>query len=151
MKKQDYNTTITVDATPQAAFQAINDVTKWWTEDLEGSTQRRNDVFTVHFGETYITHRIVEGTPGKKIVWRVTDCHKHFLKNKKEWKDTQISFEISPKGGSTQIHFTHTGLVPEVECYGVCSNAWDHYIKESLFKLLTEGKGTPEVRHVNNA
>ena len=36
--------------------------------------------------------------------------------------------------------------VPGVECYENCETGWDHYIKESLFKLLTEKKGLPEKR-----
>jgi hypothetical protein len=34
-------------------------------------------------------------------------------------------------------------LVPEVECYNACTGGWDHYLKGSLLKLLTEGKGMP--------
>jgi hypothetical protein len=73
----------------------------------------------------------------------VTDCNKPWLKNKKEWKDTRISFEISEKDNKTQISFTHLGLVPEIECFEVCSNAWSEYIQQSLLSLITTGKGKP--------
>lgn len=43
----------------------------------------------------------------------------------------------------TQIVFTHKGLVPEYECFDVCSNAWSHYIGESLLSLIATGKGQP--------
>ena len=33
------------------------------------------------------------------------------------------------------------GLVPEYECYDVCSNAWGNYITGSSRKLITAGKG----------
>ncbi len=56
----------------------------------------------------------------------------------------QMSFEISTKDNSTQIHFTHIGLVPEVECYDMCVKGWDQYVKGSLLKLITEGKGQPQ-------
>ena len=84
MKKQDYTTTITVNATAQKAFNSINSVSKWWTENLEGSSQKLNDEFTVRFGETFITIKIVELIPDKKILWHVIDCYKHWLKDKKE-------------------------------------------------------------------
>ena len=45
MKKQDYHRDITVDATAHEAFESINSVTKWWTENLEGSSQKLNDEF----------------------------------------------------------------------------------------------------------
>ena len=43
MKKQDYNVSITVDATAQEAFKSINSVAKWWTENLEGSLKKLNN------------------------------------------------------------------------------------------------------------
>ena len=50
MKEQDYTVSITVNATPQEAFKGINRVSQWWTENLEGSSQKLNDEFTVRFG-----------------------------------------------------------------------------------------------------
>ena len=46
MKKQDYTVNITVNATAKEAFKSINSVTKWWTEYVEGSSQKLNDEFT---------------------------------------------------------------------------------------------------------
>ena len=147
MKKQDYNINITVDATAQEAFKAINSVTKWWTENLEGSSKKLNDEFTVRFDDVHVSkQKLVEVIPGKKVVWLVTDSKLNFVKDKQEWTNTKISFDIAGKAGKTQIRFTHIGLVPEVECYNGCSNAWGLYIKGSLFKLLTEGKGAPELK-----
>jgi hypothetical protein len=143
MKKQDYAASITVNATAKEAFKAINNVSKWWTQDLEGNSQKLNDVFTVHFGETFITVEIVELIPGKKIGWHVIDCYKHWLKDKKEWKDTKMTWEISSKKDATQITFTHIGLIPGLECYNGCENAWGQYINGSLFKLLTKEKRLP--------
>ncbi|MEP7110763.1 MAG: hypothetical protein ABI760_22405 [Ferruginibacter sp.] len=81
---------------------------------------------------------------GEKIVWHVTDCFLHWLKDKTEWKNTDVVFEISEKENSTQINFTHIGLSPEVECFEVCVKGWDQYVKGSLVKLLTTSKGQPD-------
>jgi Activator of Hsp90 ATPase homolog 1-like protein len=144
MKKQDYTAIITVNNSIQDTFKAINNVTKWWTDDLTGNSQKLNDEFTVQFGDIHKTgQKIIEFIPDKKVVWLVTESRLNFIKDKGEWKNTKISFELSRQGDKTQIHFTHIGLVPEVECYKDCSKGWDYYIKGSLFKLLTEGKGTP--------
>jgi len=144
MEKQDYNATIVAKTTPKEAFEKISHVSDWWTTDLTGSSRNLNDIFTIRFGETFVTFKIVEAIPGKKAVWHVTDCYLHWLKDKKEWKDTEMSFEISTKDNAIQIDVTHIGLVPEIECYNDCKKGWDFYIKESLFKLITEGKGLPE-------
>ncbi|HYV90904.1 MAG TPA: SRPBCC domain-containing protein [Chitinophagales bacterium] len=141
MEKKNYTTTIEVAKSPKDVFNCITAVSKWWTESVEGNSQKLNDVFTVRFGETFVTHKIVEMIPAKKVVWLVTDCNLHWINNKKEWKDTKMVFEISQKENSTQINFTHVGIVPGIECYNDCSKGWDSYIKESLFKLISEGKG----------
>jgi hypothetical protein len=147
MKEQDYSASITVNASAQKTFKSINSVTKWWTKNLEGSSQKLNDEFTVRFGDVhYSKQKLVEIIPDKKVEWLVTDSKLNFVEDKHEWTNTKISFEIAEKDDKTQIHFTHIGLVPGIECYDGCSNAWGQYIKGSLFKLLTDGKGAPELK-----
>ena len=145
MKERDYHTSITVDATAQEAFDCINNVTKWWTENLEGNSQKLNDEFTVRFDDVHVSRqKLVELVPGKKIVWLVTDSQLNFVKDKQEWTNTKIVFEILTRDNKTQILFTHLGLVPEYECFDACSNAWGQYIQQSLLPLITTGKGKPE-------
>jgi Activator of Hsp90 ATPase homolog 1-like protein len=145
MKNQDYTESITVPVGAHEAFQAINSVSKWWTGDLKGNSQKMNDEFTVQFGEVHkSTQKLVEVIPDKKVVWLVTASNLNFIKDKQEWNGTMISFEITSLGKKkTQIIFTHHGLAPQVECYDACSNAWGQYIQGSLFKLITEGTGMP--------
>ena len=145
MKQQDFHTSILVNATPDEAFENINKVTEWWTENLEGSSQNLGDEFSVRFGDVhYSRQKLVEVVPGKKVVWLVTDSKLNFLQNKQEWTNTQISFEVTAQDDKTKIDFTHIGLAPAIECFNACSNAWSHYIQQSLFSLVTSGKGQPE-------
>ncbi len=146
MPRQDYHTSITVHATAQEVFKNINSISAWWSKDVDGRAEKLNDIFTVRFGETFITVKIIEFVPWKKIGWHVIDCYKHFLKDKKEWKDSSISWEISSEKNATQINFTHVGLIPGIECYTACEKAWDDYIQENLFKLVTKEKGIPELK-----
>jgi hypothetical protein len=76
------------------------------------------------------------------------DGYLNFVADKTEWTGTTITFEISRKehkttGDKTEVRFTHAGLVPEVECFGACSNAWGFYINGSLRSLIATGKGEP--------
>jgi hypothetical protein len=87
--------------------------------------------------------RLTEVIPGNKVVWFVLDNYFDFTKDKSEWKGTEITFEVSTKGNTTEIRFTHRGLVPEYECFDTCSNAWGSYINGSLRSLITTGKGQP--------
>jgi hypothetical protein len=144
MKNQHYKATITVDGAPAEVFNSINSVSKWWTDDLVGSTQKTGDEFTVRFGDVHVSkQKLIEIIPGKKLVWLVTDSNLNFIKNREEWTNTRICFELSGHDDKTTIEFTHIGLVPEVECYNSCTKGWDYFFKGSLYKLLTEGKGTP--------
>lgn len=121
MTTTDLTISLLVDQTPQKIFKAINNVGAWWTE-IEGSSQQPGDVFTVRFGEVFITHKIAEHVTNKKIVWHVTDS------SEKEWIDTQICFEISIKDNSSEIHFTHIGMVPELKDYNDCVKGWTKFI-----------------------
>jgi hypothetical protein len=144
MNEQNYHTSITVDAPAHEAFTCINRVTKWWTENLEGSSQKLNDEFTVRFGDVhYSRQKLVEVVPDKRVIWLVTDSQLNFIKHKQEWTNTKIVFEIIGQDDRTQVHFTHAGLIPAIECYDSCSNAWSQYIQQSLLGLITTGKGQP--------
>jgi hypothetical protein len=144
MSSSDYTATISVNKTPKEAFNAINNVRGWWTENLEGGTEKLGDEFTVTFGKVHVsTQKLVEVVPNKKVVWLVTASNLNFIQDKQEWNNTKISFEIFQKDEKTQVRFTHQGLIPEIECFDACSNAWSEYIQGSLRSLINTGKGEP--------
>ena len=148
MDRIDFTTTILVDETPKEAFDAINNVRGWWSEEIEGLTSNLNDEFKYHYKDVHNCKiKLIEVIPDEKIVWLVLDNYFKFTKDKSEWKGTKISFEISKKDWKTLIRFTHFGLVPEYECFDICSNAWTKFIQHSLQSLITTGKGQPNTRH----
>jgi hypothetical protein len=122
-----------VDQTSEEAFNAITNVRGWWSEEIEGDTAKLNDEFTYHYEDVhYCQIRLIEVIPNQKVVWFVKYNYFKFTKDKSEWTGTKMSFEIAEKGGKTEIIVTHHGLVPEFECYDICSTAWTQYIQESL-------------------
>jgi Activator of Hsp90 ATPase homolog 1-like protein len=141
---QNLTHSFTVDQTPEQAFAAINNVRGWWSGAIEGITDRLGEEFSYRYEDIhYSKQRITEFVPGKKVVWLVLDSSLNFVRDQHEWTGTQITFEIAKKGGKTEVRFTHVGLVPAVECYGACSDAWGFYIKDSLRNLIAKGKGEP--------
>ena len=119
----------------------------WWSEEIEGSTGTLGDEFTYRYKDAhYCKLKLVEVIPDEKVVWLVLDNHFNFTEDESEWKGTKITFDVSKKDDKTAVHFTHIGLVPDYECYGVCSNAWGSYINGSLRSLITTGKGRPNPR-----
>ena len=144
MTTSDYTTTILVDNSPMEVFNAINNVRGWWSEEIEGNTDKLNDEWAYHYQDVHrCKMKITELIPGQKVVWQVMDNYFSFTKNKEEWIGNKIVFEIKEKDNKTEIKFTQIGLVPEYECYDICENAWNTYIQKSLFNLITTGKGEP--------
>jgi hypothetical protein len=141
MSSQDYSITVTVDQTPQEVFDAINDVRAWWTGDVEGSTDELGAEFTYRHQELhYSKQRITQLSPGKRVVWHVVEADLAFTRDKAEWKGTDIVFDIAEQDGKTELRFTHVGLVPAIECYSNCSDAWRYFVAGSLRSLITTAK-----------
>ncbi len=144
METPDFNTTIIVDQSPEVAFKAINNVRGWWSEEIEGNTEKLNDEFIYHYEDIHrCTIRLIEVVPNRKVVWYVVKNYFSFTKDNSEWTGTTISFDITEKNNKTHIHVTHHGLVPEYECFEICKAGWTNYINNSLHSLITTGKGLP--------
>ena len=145
MKNQDFTTAISVDQSREEVFAAINNVRGWWSGEIEGHTDKLGAEFTYRYKDVHRSRqKVTEFIPAKRVVWHVLDSDLNFVKDKSEWSDTDIVFDISEKAGKTEVRFTHVGLVPRYECYGNCSNAWGTLINSNLRKLITTGKAQPD-------
>ncbi|MBK9732326.1 MAG: SRPBCC domain-containing protein [Chitinophagaceae bacterium] len=147
MENKNFTTTILVDNTPEEVFNAINNVRGWWSENIDGNTDKPDAEFLYHYKDVHICKmKIIEMVPGKKVVWLVLENQFNFTKDQSEWKGNKIFFEISEKDNQTQLQFTQSGLTPEYECYNVCQDAWTSYIQGSIKDLITTGKGKPNTK-----
>lgn len=142
MENQSFTLSFLVEESPRNVFEAINNVRGWWTPNLEGSTHKLNDEFEVRFGDVhYSKQKLTEVVQDEKVVWLVTDSKLSFIKNKNEWVNTRVIFEIAKIEEKTQVVFRHDGLVQDVECYDACTDAWSGYILGSLRNLIMTRKG----------
>src|SRR5947209_7123027 len=106
----DYTTAFAVDQSPEQVFAAINSGRGWWSGDIEGPTDRLGAEFSYRYEDIHrSTQKITEWVPGRKVVWNVRDAHISFVRDKAEWKGTDIVFEIARSGGKTELRFTHVG------------------------------------------
>ena len=145
-KDQNYTTSFTVDHTPAEVYEAVNNPRGWWSQLIEGTTDQVGSVFYYHYQDVHhCTIKVTELVPGKKISWHVLESYMNFVKDENEWAGTDMVFDITENDGKTELHFTHVGLAPELECYGVCFDAWKTYINGSLQRLVTTGHGSPNV------
>ena len=142
MSKLDFTTTIQVDQSPTEVFNAVNNPRAWWSVDINGSTDKLNEEWDYHFGDSHRTKlKNIELIPDQKVVWLVKENYFKFTKDPSEWTGNKIIFEISKQGDRTQMVFTQEGLIPAYECYNVCRDAWTGFIQKSLYSLITTGQG----------
>lgn len=147
MQDKNFTTSIEVDHSLNEVFKAVNEVRAWWSESIDGKTDQLNSEFLYHYQDVHISKmKIVEFVQDKKVVWLVLNNHFSFTKDKSEWVNTKIIFDISAKNGKTKVAFTHEGLVPQYECYKICNDAWTGYIQGSLKSLIETGKGKPNTK-----
>nr|WP_295877127.1 SRPBCC domain-containing protein [uncultured Chitinophaga sp.] len=156
MADQNFTTTLLVDQSPSEVYKAITNPRAWWSEEIEGGTNKAGDIFDYHFEDIHrLKMEVLETVPEKRVVWLVLEnqfrpglfgehvVHEGVENDKAEWVDTRVIFDISKENGKTKLQFVHEGLVPDYECYDVCINGWRHYIDGSLHSLITTGKGQP--------
>ncbi len=70
MYTPDFTTTLWLNHTQQEAFNAINNVRGWWSENIDGETDKLNAQFLYHYKDIHICKmKIVELVPGKAQRW----------------------------------------------------------------------------------
>lgn len=144
MPDTNYTSTIIVDKTPTDAYNAVKNFRGWWSEDIDGATDKLNEEFFYHYKDVHLCKmKLIEAVPDKRLVYLVLDNQFNFIKDKSEWINTKLIFEISKENNKTKVQFTHEGLTPDYECYNVCKDAWTKYINGSLKGLIENGKGEP--------
>ena len=144
MRQADYTSAFLVDESPKEVFKAITNIRAWWSEEIEGNTEKLNEEFFYHYKDIHLSKmKLVKLVPEKKVVWLVLDNSFNFIEDKTEWVGSKLVFEISKEGNKTKVKFTHEGLLPQDECFEVCNESWTNYIQNSLRKLITTGKGEP--------
>jgi len=172
MNQQNFHCSIVVPASAREAFEKIGRVWDWWAVNFKGYDRGEGfkipersegyerdrpcrsrsakfpdeglQTFTVHFARTtWSRMEVVEVVPDQFVLWKVVDCYLPIFKDPYLWKNNFIAWNIAAEGASTRITMTHIGLIPGVECYEDCSKGWSFYVGESLYKLLTEGRGLP--------
>ena len=144
METQDYKAFILVEQSPKTAFEAIQIFRAWWSEDIEGETNKLNEVFVHRYKDVHMCKiKLIEIVADTKLVYLIVDNHFSFTKDKSEWINTKLIFDISKEGNMNKVQFTHEGLVPAYECYDICCNAWGNYIHNSLYDSITKGNGHP--------
>ncbi|MCE5319011.1 MAG: metalloregulator ArsR/SmtB family transcription factor [Parachlamydia sp.] len=148
LTKQNYQCNASFEKPAADVFAALTSVAGlkgWWTQDCTIPALQLGSENVFRFGPTFTVMKIKEVIPNKKVVW---ECTKHSFVDGKlthvdEWVGTKLIFQLEEKDRNTQLHFTQEGLTPWLECYSICENKWNYYLKESLKSYLETGVGGP--------
>jgi uncharacterized protein YndB with AHSA1/START domain len=108
----------------------------WWTRDVTAEpTVGSVALFGFHQREIVFRMFIQELAEAARVRWRCLGGHP-------EWKDTEISFVLSPAVGGTVLDFAHRGWTSSDGIFPVCSFDWARYLT-SLKTYLETATGAP--------
>lgn len=136
----DYTISFTVDQTPSEAFAAIVDPRAWWSSTITGQADKLGEIFNHTYDDMHRCRmEVTELVPGRAVTWHVRENYFSFTADSTEWTGTDLMFKVAETADGTLVTFTHRGLVPEYECYEVCSDAWTDAIGGGLKRLISTG------------
>jgi len=127
-----------------AALTTLDGLRGWWTNDVAGDSGLDGKI-RLRFGNSHKEMQVEALAPNREVRWLCTAAHINHdsLTRTDEWVGTRIVFHLSPEGAEhTRVDFEHIGLVPSFECYELCNNGWNYFLK-SLHEFVETGKGTP--------
>ncbi|HKC66804.1 MAG TPA: hypothetical protein VKG26_01105 [Bacteroidia bacterium] len=86
MESKDFKTTITVEQSPETVYKAINNPRAWWSEGINGITDKLQAEWNYHFGDNHRCKiKVIEMIPNEKVVWLVEENYFKNAKNQSEW------------------------------------------------------------------
>ncbi|HEV8065673.1 MAG TPA: SRPBCC domain-containing protein [Acidimicrobiales bacterium] len=133
---------VVIAAPPHDVFSAVSSLeglAGWWVPTVTGCTAQGGEV-VFSFGDQRIIMRVDHVDDPRQVTWT---CLRHT--KFPEWDGTTVRFDLrtaDEDADATVLSFEHAGLVPEFECFSMCSSGWGHYLA-SLADHLVKGEGTP--------
>ena len=107
----------------------------WWTTDVQGSTAV-GGVINFRFADRgYIDMKVLEATPGKRVLWEVVD-------GPQSWIGTKVGFDLKSDEGATVVLFKHAGWREPSEMMHHCTTKWGTVLMSAKASVET-GKGAP--------
>jgi uncharacterized protein YndB with AHSA1/START domain len=131
---------VSIRGTPQQAYAALTEqsgLAGWWTKDTEAQA-KVGSVAKFRFGKGGGPDmEIVALVPDRLVHWR---CCSNTWSD--EWVNTELTFEIEPRGEKTTVKFSHRRWMQESDFMRHCSQKWATFLL-SLKSLVEQGKGAP--------
>ena len=149
-RTNNYHASILVSKSKAEAFRAVAEqMDRWWTTTTEGELARVGSKVTVRFLPDFgfWTFEATVVDPEDCLEMLCVDAH-HKVEGQpeaidREWVGTKIIWEFNNIGDQTEVTMIHDGLTPELNCWGICLDGWDHFFKNSLKAFLNGDTPSP--------
>jgi uncharacterized protein YndB with AHSA1/START domain len=138
---QDYTAIVTFAAKPadvHPALTTVEGLSAWWVP-ASGSGIAGGEVTFLFNDDHPLLVRVDDSSPSR-VQWTVISCQPV-----PDWVGTTITFDLSATEDGTRIDFHHHGLTAQLECFDMCRQGWDFYLR-SLVAYVDDGAGTPASR-----
>jgi uncharacterized protein YndB with AHSA1/START domain/DNA-binding transcriptional ArsR family regulator len=125
-ERAGYTAEVTIAAPRDRVFDALttlDGLAAWWTPTVSGSGAPGGEL-TFAFADEHVVMRVERADRPAAVRWT---CLTHTKLS--EWAGTTLAFDLrDASAGNTRLVFRHSGLVPDLSCYSMCSQGWDHYL-----------------------
>lgn len=128
---------VVIKVTPEKIYKAVTTqegLASWWCKQTTAKPEA-GFVNIFIFGKFRNEMKVAKLIPSKKVEWK---C----INSIEEWIDTDISFDMEEKEGSTILRFTHAGWRAATDTFAGCTYDWALFMK-SLKSFCETGTGTP--------
>jgi uncharacterized protein YndB with AHSA1/START domain len=134
----DYTGTALFESPADAVFDALTkaeSLTGWWM-DASGSGLDGGSLTFRWDAAGALVMRVDAAERAKLVEWTVLASEPI-----NDWVGTRVRFELSEtEAGGSRLDFRHVGLTPQLECFDMCRQGWDHYLP-SLVGYVDRGQG----------
>lgn len=127
-----------------AALATADGLRAWWSESAD-IAEEEGGISTFRFGPHWKKMEVERLDPQREVRWRCVGALIDMpgLQRKDEWVGTRIVFRLAPLDAhTTRLEVEHEGLTPQLACWGLCNDGWNHFL-DSLQALVETGEGTP--------
>lgn len=144
-----YTTNVKIKANSETVFNAITQSVQEWWGNTNSVVSKVGDEFTTSFGKTFWKFKISKFEPNSRIVWNCIDAkhiHTGYDEIEKEWIGTFVEWNLKERSeNEILLYFTHNGLTSELNCYEICTPAWESFVTQSLKSFVETGRGMPHL------
>jgi uncharacterized protein YndB with AHSA1/START domain len=135
-------------ASPAAVYDALatpGGTTGWWSTDGDSdpATNAGEHIRLNWSDDDHVVFRVDAAERPASLRWTCVAQHDRNLPRPDEWVGTSVIFSLTADGDGTLLHFEHQGLTPRLDCFGMCRDGWDFFLRRSVRQLVELGEGLP--------